>query len=76
MLPEPAGFIGQLMPPGAAGNLLRSTGFFDGAAAGEHVAVLVTWAGVGLAALAVAALRERRPASVPPPRAWAPVSGI
>jgi hypothetical protein len=67
MLPEPAGLIGQLMPPGAAGNLLRSTGFFDGAAAGEHVAVLATWAAVGLAALFVAALRERRTAAVPVP---------
>ncbi len=31
LLPEPAGAIGQLLPPGAGGNLLRSTGFFDGA---------------------------------------------
>ena len=36
MLPEPAGALGQLLPPGAGGNLLRSTGFFDGAAAGGH----------------------------------------
>ena len=41
LLPEPVGAIGQLMPPGAGGNLLRSTGFFDGAAAGGHAAVLV-----------------------------------
>ena len=40
MLPAGAGALGQLLPPGAGGNLLRSTGFFDGAAAGEHVAVL------------------------------------
>ena len=40
MLPEPAGVIGQLMPPGAGGNLLRSTGFFDGAGAGDHLTVL------------------------------------
>lgn len=30
----------QLMPPGAGANLLRSTGFFDGAGAGEHLLVL------------------------------------
>jgi hypothetical protein len=64
MLPQPVGLIGQLMPPGAGGNLLRSTGFFDGAAAGDHVIVLGTWAFVGLAALAVAALRDRNPATV------------
>jgi hypothetical protein len=31
LLPEPAGAIGQLLPPGAGGSLLRSTAFFDGA---------------------------------------------
>jgi hypothetical protein len=67
MLPTPAGVIGQLLPPGAGGNLLRSTGFFDGAGAGEHVAVLAAWALAGFAALAIAALRRRRPvvAAVP-----------
>ena len=59
LLPEPVGGIGQLLPPGAGGNLLRSTGFFDGAAAGSHVAVLACWTLAGLALLAVAALRER-----------------
>lgn len=37
------GAIGKLMPPGAGGNLLRSTGFFDCVAAGGHAAVLVAW---------------------------------
>ena len=60
MLPEPAGGLGQLLPPGAGGNLLRSTGFFDGAAAGGHVAVLAAWAIAGLALLLAAALRDRR----------------
>jgi hypothetical protein len=54
MLPQPAGAIGQLLPPGAGGNLLRSTGFFDGAAAGGHIAVLALWALAGFAALALA----------------------
>ena len=49
MLPQPVGGIGQLMPPGAGGNLLRSTGFFDGAAAGGYVLVLVVWVVAGLA---------------------------
>jgi hypothetical protein len=59
MLPEPAGAIGRLMPPGAGGNLLRSTGYFDGAAAGGHVAVLAAWALAGLALLLIAAVRRR-----------------
>jgi hypothetical protein len=62
MLPTPVGDIGQLLPPGAGGNLLRSTGYFDGAAAGSHIAVLATWALAGLAALLLAAARNRRPA--------------
>jgi hypothetical protein len=69
MLPEPAGAIGQILPPGAGGNLLRSTGFFDGAAAGEHVTVLVLWALAGLAALLAAGLRGRRPAPSQAPAA-------
>jgi hypothetical protein len=64
MLPTPAGFIGQLLPPGAGGNLLRSTGFFDGAGAGRHAAVLAAWALLGFAALAAAWLRGRRPVVV------------
>ena len=60
MLPHPVGFIGQLMPPGASVNALRSTAFFDGAGAGAHLAVLATWVGIGAAALLVAAARRRR----------------
>jgi hypothetical protein len=67
MLPEPVGGIGQLLPPGAGGNLLCSTGFFDGAAAGEHLTVLVVWSLAGVAALLAAVLRERRPAKSSPP---------
>jgi hypothetical protein len=54
LLPTGAGTLGQLLPPGAGGNLLRSTGFFDGAGAGGHVAVLVAWTLAGLACLALA----------------------
>ena len=66
MLPSPAGAIGQLLPPGAGGNLLRSTGFFDGAAGGGHVAVLAAWAVAGLACVTIAALPRvgRRHAAV------------
>jgi hypothetical protein len=65
LLPEPVGGIGQLLPPGAGANLLRSTGFFDGAAAGAPVAVLVAWALGGLALVGLAAVRGRRPAAAP-----------
>ena len=60
LLPQPAGAIGQLMPPGAGANLLRSTGFFDGAGAGTHLMVLAAWSLAGLALLAAGALRSRR----------------
>ena len=48
LLPKAAGFIGQLLPPGAGGNLLRSTAFFDGAGAGGQLAVLLVWTALGL----------------------------
>ena len=67
MLPEGAGTIGQLLPPGAGGNLVRSTGFFDGAAAGGHIAVLATWACAGFVLLGLAALRNRRPVTAATP---------
>ena len=60
LLPRPAGDLGRLLPPGAGGNLLRSTGFFDGSAAGGHVIVLAAWLLAGLALL-LAAARARRP---------------
>jgi hypothetical protein len=59
LLPEPAGAIGQLLPPGAGGNLLRSTGFFDGAGGGGPLTVLAIWALAGLALLAAAESRGR-----------------
>ena len=65
MLPTGAGTLGQLLPPGAGGNLLRSTGFFDGAAAGGHVAVLAAWALFGLALVAVTSLRRPATAGAP-----------
>jgi hypothetical protein len=56
LLPEPVGGLGQLLPPGAGANLLRSTGYFDGAGAGEHLAVLAVWALAGVAAMLLARL--------------------
>lgn len=59
LLPAPAGAIGQLMPAGAGGNLLRSVAFFDGAGGAEHLVVLATWAAIGLSLIATAAVRQR-----------------
>ena len=53
------------MPPGAGANLLRSTGFFDGAGGGTHLAVLAAWALAGLACPAVAAARGTRLGTAP-----------
>ncbi len=60
LLPQPVGGIGQLLPPGAGGNLLRSTAFFDGAGATGHLLVLAAWAAVGLGAIWAGALLARR----------------
>jgi hypothetical protein len=73
LLPQPVGWLGQLLPPGAGSNLLRSTGYFDGAGASGHIWVLAAWAALGLGALAAAALRSRAATapSVRAPRAVA-----
>jgi hypothetical protein len=63
MLPQPWGVVGQFLPPGAGGTLLRSVAFFDGAGAAVPGWVLAAWAGVGLVlAAATEASRLRLPA--------------
>jgi hypothetical protein len=57
MLPQPWGALGQLLPPGAGGSMLRSVAWFDGAAAALPVWVLATWALAGLLLVAVAPSR-------------------
>jgi hypothetical protein len=74
MLPRPVGGIGQLLPPGAGANLLRSTGFFDGAAAGGYVAVLAVWVLAGLALVLFGGLRQARSSGGREP-VWSPTSG-
>ena len=44
----PFAWLGQLMPPGAAGSALRGFSFFDGAGTTTPLIVLACWAGVGL----------------------------
>jgi hypothetical protein len=70
MLPEPAGLIGQLLPPGAGGNLLRGTAFFDGAGGSAPVTVLLVWAALGITGILLGSRRagaepaEEEPATV------------
>jgi hypothetical protein len=63
LLPSGIGLTGQLLPPGAGGNLLRSTAFFDGAAASGHLAVLLGWGAIGLAGIWAGTLLQRRRAT-------------
>ncbi|MFH9199701.1 ABC transporter permease [Streptomyces anulatus] len=63
LLPEPVGAIGQWLPPGAGGSLLRSVAFFDGSAAGAAVLTLSLWTLFGLAAVLFA---RRAPTSAEP----------
>ncbi|ADB33051.1 hypothetical protein Kfla_4001 [Kribbella flavida DSM 17836] len=72
MLPGWSGALGQLLPPGASGQLLRSTGFFDGHGIAQPVIVLGSWLALGLALCFAGALRARRPAGLVTGAAAAP----
>jgi hypothetical protein len=62
LLPQPWGAIGQLLPPGAGGTLLRSVSFFHGAGGAVPARVLAAWAGAGLLLAAIpTASRLRAP---------------
>jgi hypothetical protein len=60
LLPQPWGALGQAMPAGAGGTLLRSVAFFDGARVGEPLTVLLAWFAAGLLLVGVRAVRGRR----------------
>lgn len=59
LLPGGWGTLGQLMPPGATGSLLRSVSSFDGAGAGSPLLVLTIWCVAGLALLGAGAALGR-----------------
>jgi hypothetical protein len=65
MLPTGWGELGQLLPVGAAGSLLRSVAFFDGAEAMTPLIVLLGWVTAGFVLGTLGALRARRPEPVP-----------
>jgi hypothetical protein len=57
--------IGQWLPPGAGVSALRSTAFFDGAAATGPLLTLTLWAALGLGAVLLGALLKQRSATAP-----------
>lgn len=56
LLPQWFAALGQLLPLGAGGGLVRNVAYFDGNAIGGHLAVLITWAVVGCVLMAVPTL--------------------
>ncbi|MEU8239167.1 ABC transporter permease [Actinoplanes missouriensis] len=66
MLPGWSGTLGQLMPPGAGGQLLRSTAFFGGDGSAHAVIVLTAWLAAGLVLCLAGAQRARRAAVTGP----------
>ncbi|MFC7597982.1 hypothetical protein ACFQU3_21890 [Terrabacter sp. GCM10028922] len=64
-LPELWSSLGSWLPPGAAGQLLRSSAYFDGAGATHGLIVLGSWFLVGLLLIAVAP--RSRASDVPAP---------
>ena len=71
LLPGPVHRIGQLLPPGAAAGLVRSTAYFDGHGAGAHLTVLLVWTVLGLAGV-VQGHRRAAVATEPAPDGAAP----
>jgi hypothetical protein len=68
LLPTAVSHIGQWLPPGAGASLLRSTAYFGGHGADGHLAVLMVWIVLGLAAIVAGHHAPFRfAASQPPP---------
>ena len=60
-LPGPWAGLGQVLPPGASGGLLRANAFFDGAGAAGPSLILGGWVLIGLALAVIADRRGREP---------------
>ncbi|WFF05025.1 hypothetical protein O7622_18360 [Micromonospora sp. WMMD1076] len=73
MLPGWSGALGQLLPPGAGSQLLRSTAFFDGHGSAHSIIVLTTWLAVGVALCVTGGLRGRRATKAALPEPAVPV---
>jgi hypothetical protein len=59
LLPQPWGALGQYLPIGAGGTLLRSSAFFDGAGGAKAAGVLAAYATVGLILVLVSPARAQ-----------------
>ena len=60
LLPRGWGALGQLLPQGANGTLLRSMAFFDGAGGALPIVVLTCWSLLGVALILIASVRQPR----------------
>jgi hypothetical protein len=61
-LPDGWATLGQLLPPGASGSLLRANAFFDGSGAGLPTLTLAVWVAVGVSLAVLAGRYGKRPA--------------
>ncbi|SNY23965.1 hypothetical protein [Paractinoplanes atraurantiacus] len=62
-LPGWSGTLGQLLPPGAGGHLLRSTAYFGGHGEAQPIIVLVAWLALGAVLGLLGHHRSRRAAA-------------
>lgn len=60
LLPNPVGAVGQWLPPGAGGSLIRDTAYFAGHGATQHIVVLGLWCVFGIVAIVVGHRRTGR----------------
>lgn len=60
LLPAPWGALGQLLPPGATGSMIRSIALFDGAHVWHPALVLAFWFVLGATLFAYASVRDRK----------------
>lgn len=58
-LPSGWGDFGQLLPPGAAGTLVRAAAYFEGAGGTQAALTLAGWVGAGIVLCLVAITRSR-----------------
>lgn len=61
-LPAGLGVIGQVLPPGASGTLVRAAAYFGGTGGGIAALTLGSWIAAGVVLLVIAQLRARRSA--------------
>jgi hypothetical protein len=57
--------LGSWLPPGAAGQVVRSSAYFEGAGAAHGLLVLATWFVFGLVLIAVGSRRQTEPVAAP-----------